>query len=754
MRRLAATLMSMLVLSGLVTAPALGSGDPGPFTTFIDRHGGTPQERTRLYKGHMGVLLTNGSNGLLYLQWRLMNGLEVGEATGGSLNASCCDIGSGTGPGDGTYAWSAATQLVPSASPMSGWVPTELRGPDYTWIPNCFRDAFNSAADTLKDRVARFGGRSPAVEAWLATQNAVFAACSDPNATLPAPMTNAPAWLKADRAYQEAAFALYKGQNQDAFARFQAIARDPKSPWAPKGLYLSARAMHREALAHPSPQAFAAARAAIAPLQARPDAYGYGEVHAMLRALAYRDHPDLLFKKLDEELSAKAPVSDLAKGLRDYVTLSAKFSPHPDLADWLQTLRVYDREPALAHATERWTATGKTHWLILALALVRSGDMQAARLAEAAGALPKSDPAWLTAQYHQMRLGFATGDPAALRARVDAILASDLSGSDRNLFLALRTQLATSLPDLMRFALRTPFCSEGPEYCSGADWILADDRLAKSATGDKLVALGPETEAILDRLPLRSRMAASAGLPQELRLDLALTNYGRAVQLQDNVAIDRLAGELAILLPEVRHDWLTIRGTRPGPAKRFAEAFVLAKIPGVAPDLATYTRPQGTLHEWQGHWWDWMILPRAATVAIDPPIPSQYNGWSYWDGAADTDSDLVCYGYCGSGDFALRLPRFAAALQPMAQAERNRLLFYNDEDKTKLPSGSIAAWTSLLDYAQAHPRDPRSPEALYWLIRITHWGRAHDRVGYRAFRLLHTRYPGSTWTQRSPYYYD
>ena len=591
----------------------------------------------------MGVLLTNSSDGLLYLQWRLMSGLEVGQEAGTTLNRSCCGLPTMGGAEDGVASWANATKLVPGLPPASVWIATELRGPNYTSIPNCFRDAFDTAAETLRDRVARFGAHNPAVKAWLATQNAVFEACSKPDAVLPAAMPNAPAWLHADRLYQEAAFALYKGQNDDAFNRFQAIAHDKTSPWQPKALYLAARTRHREALAHPSPQAFAAARAAIAPLQAQPNAYGYDQVHGMLRALAFRDHPDLLFKKLDEELQAKAPVADLAKGLRDYVTLSTRITPRPDLAVWLATLRSGARDQAFAHATERWAVTKKVHWLVAALALARTGDPQARTLAVDAAAVPKDSPAWLTAQYHQMRLTFARDDVASLRKRVDAILASDLSSSDHNLFLGLRTQLATSLPDLMRHALRRAFCSEAPENCFQPDWMRYDGRLALTGKSKVPVAIGPESSAILDRLPLRLRMEASATLPEPLRLDLALTNYGRAVQLQDNAAIDRLAGELATLLPVIRQEWLTIRRTRPGPAKRFAEIFVLAKIPGVAPDLIDYTRPQGTVRAWQGRWRDWVILPAPARNPVAPPLPSFYNQWDYWAASYDNSQpDLAC----------------------------------------------------------------------------------------------------------------
>ena len=61
-------------------------------------------------------------------------------------------------------------------------------------------------------------------------------------------MAEAPDWLKADRAYQEAAFDLYDGRNVEAAGRFAAIAKGNASPWRSKGLYLSARALQREAL--------------------------------------------------------------------------------------------------------------------------------------------------------------------------------------------------------------------------------------------------------------------------------------------------------------------------------------------------------------------------------------------------------------------------------------------------------------------------------------------------------------------------
>ena len=55
-----------------------------------------------------------------------------------------------------------------------------------------------------------------------------------------------------------------------------------------------------------------------------------------------------------------------------------------------------------------------------------------------------------------------------------------------------------------------------------------------------------------------------------------------------------------------------------GPDKRFAEFFVLAKIPGVRTDLPTdypgeYERVGGRrVADFQAHWADWMIAPARA----------------------------------------------------------------------------------------------------------------------------------------------
>lgn len=736
--------------------PVFGSADPGPYPIFIDRNGGNgPAERARLFGGRLGMLTARSPKPLLYLDWRLLHGLAVGPAAGTALTTPCCGEAASLGPDDGVYGWLEARKIVPEVAESPYYIPTERSGPDYTSVQNCFRDAFDTATATLRDRAQRYGKASPAVRAWVQTQDAVFDACGNEGAALPAPMADAPAWLKADRAYQEAAFALYNRRNEEAARRFEAIGRDPSSPWRSKGQYLKVRALQREALARRDPASIARSRAALQELASAPaGTYGRSEVRKMLRALAYRDRPDALLAQLESELARPQADGDIAFALRDYLLLGEKASAAPEIADWIETLQGGEGAPGLDHARRRWAATKDPAWLLAALSLVAPDDPAAPGLAAEAASVRRGDPAWLTAQYHLTRLTIAKAESGPTRARLDSILADpNLTLGERNLFKAARAQVAADLGELARFSLRQAFCGGPGEYCVGDDWARNDDNLAPHRGG--WVGLGADARAIIDRLPLEARIALSrsADLPAPVRLDIALTNFARAVQLRDDPAVDGIARDLAVLLPQMRRDWQAIAAARPGEAKSFAEYFAMAKLPGLRTDLIafSYTRPVGTVADFQGRWTDWMIVPSAAGAQGAFPAPNAYQSGFWIDSTGDL-ADLTCLGACGRSAFPLHLPPFVAAEQEKAALERAAFRTYDQDGPA--PSGASSLWDEALALVRARPKDPRSPEMLYRLIRVARWGGNHDHLGRRAFQLLHARYPGSEWARRSPYYYD
>lgn len=746
MRRAVAATLAML---------AVGSGGPPPVPDYVTSYALNAVDLSALSGGHLGILKAAAPSPILYLDWRLLNGLAVGKEAGAALAKPCC----GDSSADPTYRWIDARRQVPGASTDIYYISTEREGPNYTTIPTCFSDAFVTATVTLKDRIGRYGASSPGVRAWLAGQDAVFQSCSKPGVVLPALAVDAPAWLRADRAYQEAALALYDGRYADAERGFAAIGKDRHSPWQPKALYLQARVALRSATVHLDAPGFAHAHAAIRQLGAAPSgSYGQDQIPTTQQLLLYREHPRELLARLDHDLNQHDPAPDIAVKFKDYLSLSDVSTARPEAGDWIRTLQAKDRKAGLAHAQQQWSATHHVAWLAAALSLAMPDDAAAPTLARDAAAVAPDSPAWLTTQYHLTRLTLLKTPLAETRSRTDAILArNDLTSSDRNIFSAIRTQLSTGLDDFVRHALRQPYCTATDGGCVPGNFPAGDGLIGKQ--GASYVGLGGDARAVIDRLPLKERMALAQAmaLPRELRLDIALTDYARAVQLQDDAAIDATATQLADLLPQVRDDWRAIVRLRPGPDRRFAEFFVMAKIPSLRSDLAGYSRPEGKEPEFSGYWVDWMLLPRGhATVLRAFPPTRAYTPDEYWSGNDDEapdGADMACFGKCGRGIFAFHMPVFAGDLFAKARAERGFFLA-GDGKPDRIPPDATSLWGEMLDYARLHPKDPRTPETLYRLIRVARWGGNHDHLGKRAFLLLHARYPRSVWATKSPYYYD
>lgn len=792
---------ALKVVAGFLAAAALGSAAlaSGVYQTLpwcLDQYGGDLPDRQARYDGRLGVVMAHAPDSHLFMAWRLLHGLPVGREIGAKLEVPCCSRPyDADAPISGVNAWLESRKIVPGAAVVES-VATGRDGPDYTVIDNCFDGAFDTAARTLKDRADAHGAASPEVAAWLKTQDVVFEACAKPEAKLPPATARPPVWLAQDRAYQEAAFSLYQGQYADAASRFAAIGRDAASPWRGLSPYLIARSQMRAALVERTDASYERARLSLEALGDAPaGTFGMEDALGLMRVIKYRLRPDDLLKEEGPTLNARVLIADAAVAFRDVNMLGRTVAQPPEMVDWIRTLKPRPAPPAdsekeiteadsaksqrdadlaaLAHARQRWGATRDPAWLVAALSLIDPGQSDARALIADADRVAPNSPAWLTAQYHAIRLSLPDGDPTVLRPRLDALLArTDLSVSDRNLFTAQRAQVAADLDDFSRFALRKRLCiredyeeeTDKEKACVREYWF---ESAELSGIFDRdgrkgVVGLGEDARAVIDRLPLADRqaLARNASLPAKHRLDISLTNFTRAVQLQNNAAIDAAAGDLTVLLPQMAADWRTLMAAKPGPAKRFAEFYILAKVPSLRIDLVDYRRPEGaTVAQFQGTWVDWIVPAAGRPPGGKSPALTEYqqDGLSPPFNAPDSATDLTCLGECGRGAAPLRMPDFAAAGQ--TQAAKERAYFWSaehgyDADPPPVPPGAVAAWDEMLTFAAANPNDPRTPQALYWLVRVGRWGGSHDHSGRRAFKLLHARYPASDWAKRSPYYYD
>lgn len=91
----------------------------------------------------------------------------------------------------------------------------------------------------------------------------------------------------------------------------------------------------------------------------------------------------------------------------------------------------------------------------------------------------------------------------------------------------------------------------------------------------------------------------------------------------------------------------------------------------------------------------------------------------------------------------------------LSAAERQQA---TDEAAKLGAAGAAPDWlgAQTIAFAQAHPQDPRVPEALYLVVRATRYGCTDDKTGdfsKRAFDLLHGHYPNSEWAKKTPYWF-
>ncbi|HEY0838317.1 MAG TPA: hypothetical protein VGE72_30705, partial [Azospirillum sp.] len=332
-RAIAPLLLAAFAL-GANGGPALASGAVLPQMVFVSQGGFATDAPPAYAADRLGVVMTGFDGRRLFIAYRRLMGRPLTAEAMLELSKPCCAFADSLPHAVG--AWADARKAVPDAPELDAHDIDPYRTADndpYVYVPNCAPDAFRTAAATLTDRIAAHGAAAPAVRDWLAGQDQVFKACPATDAPPPADVAaDAPAWLRADRAYQQAAAALYQRRHADAAARFTAIAADAASPWRERAPYLVARA-HARAVAEATnaqkrAQAAEAYRAAAKRVLDDPDLAGWREDIGRLDArVAYHAEPGPRARALEAALLAAPEDAVPAVEVDDLVTLARL---HPD----------------------------------------------------------------------------------------------------------------------------------------------------------------------------------------------------------------------------------------------------------------------------------------------------------------------------------------------------------------------------------------------------------------------------------------
>ncbi len=717
------TLATILVLLGWA-APATACGPvfERAFFTY-SLHPNPPFED--FAQGRLGILQPTYARSYLAVAHRVMAGHPLDEAQQREVTQLWMDRITFSGPhaDDTTAMWLDARASVAGADeapPLS--LHRDLPGTSWGSYLNCTPDAFETAAQTLQDLVVQLGAASPHVRDWIHLQDQVFANCGGDDLVVPrlGPGRGAapPKIIRAHRAYQAASACFYAEQFIEAQRRFDAIGRDPRSPWAPIAPYLAARAAVRQASLAPDGvdlDAMAAAEARIAALltgDVSPDLRPH--LIALMDYAAFRTHPEgqlhMLASRLsDSEIdgSIRHLVDDYTRLLdrweSDFATLAAS---DDDLTEWVLAFQGH-RDGVPERAFERWTDSGSSAWLIAALVHATPDFDRTEYLLAGASALSPGDPAYPTAAYHQARLLSATGRLAEAREVLDAARSFDtLDEPARNTLTSARLALATDLDEFVALA---------PRQCAGIglewDWRLVDpppEGTPPMLDADAAALLGGALplELVID-------VARRDALPTSVRRDAALSAWVRATLLRDHgtgVPAAQLAADIDSALAPLLEEYLAADDET---GQHHAAVLALLQLPGATPHV-----PSG-------------LGRREPLTEID----SYRDNW--WSGTLGHTRDGI-------------------APLPFLDATQAEALASELEALRAAPIAPDYLCEQALALAEDLPDDPRAPQALHLAVRATRYTITGDDTGTwsrRAFETLHREYPDSEWAEKTPYWY-
>lgn len=626
---------------------------------------------------------------------------------------------------------------------------------DYAVWPNCQDDAFRAAAHTLDDRIGKFGATNKDVREWVNGQDVVFANCPQQRLTLPVPLdSNASSWLRADRAYQVAAATFYNGQYDEAYKQFQAIASDRSSPWSTPAAYLSARCKVRKALEH------------VADPNVKPDMPPLGEAESMLKSILtdpaqkpmhsaaesllgfveFRLHPDERGEELAATLMKPHGGEHFRQDLHDYTLLLDVTEPDDDMSDWIRTLNregqarrdaVSAASPAPGqkvapnhHALDKWHEMKSLPWLVAALMLEPAGSPAAAELRAAATKVPPSSPAYLTAQYHAVRLAAQGGDTGPARKELDTLASSEMPASAANLFQEQRARIAPTFAAFLKEAQLKPV-----GVLSGEGGNETAD-VPTEGGGIYFDVYAAETLNKRTPLALMSDAVKDTGLAPPLRRKLAMAAWTRAVLLQDSERADELAQIVSSAEPSLAKEMASFREAK-GEAKQFQGVWILLRHPGMRPFVEPGNPSRSDQPEerdaFRDNWW-------CGDVGAHAAVETRGN-----------EPDCSGLSDCPNSDPDPNFPFAAWASDQDRSAARREW-----EALRKVGTAPKYLGEQTIAWVKAHGDDPRAPEALAQVVTATHYGcstKETTPISKAAFTLLHQRYPTSEWAKRTKYYY-
>jgi hypothetical protein len=738
------------LLCGIATA-AWATGEYIPEIRFVSRSGQDPKNNLSYFHGRLGVLRPTFDDNRLFAAYRQLMGGTFTDGQAQELLKSCCDAPVAA-PGDTAREWGEVRKRVLSSPPPeTGSGPSRNRPPELAALDvTCFPQAYRNAAATLVQRIQEHGATDPSLREWTTAEDTVLSNCwAETAVPVELPATE-PAWLKADRAYQIATAYFYRYDYARAAGLYTAIGQDATSPWRKLGRYLAARAAVHAAIVAKTPDSIAAAQTALDGIAGDPALAEYhNDAPHLASMLAFGTRPQERAQELAKSLLGAELPATLAVDVHDLRDLERSGKRYTDVGAWIYDINVLNSEKGRqnsevkADVLTRWRNSHALPWLVAAMMFVGPDDSDSADVMAAAQAIEANSPAYHTLGWNRMRLLIGQGKTDDARAELDQLLAdsSALPEGVGNLLRYHRLKLARDVGEYVKFAPRR---GEFLMYVRDENFETAPialplppkkwGRYNDSVLGwrSELSQKDPlflDTDAVFGMtvfmpLPMLAQVVLTPGLPANIKRDLGLAVWTRAVLLDDADTAKSMADAIAPFFPQFADNWKTYRNAGDADRKKFEAALLLLKLPAARPYAATglgYTYKRDQIGRFGPRWWR--------------------SEQDLFDSMDDNGIPVLC------SDCGLPMPLVAP---PFITDKDKETAKANNERLRKLPDAPSYLGSIVIPWAKAHPNDPRVPEALHLVVRATQYGEQDSDTSKAAYDLLQSRFRRSPWTAKTP----
>lgn len=328
--------LSRLVVTLLLSIILLSSAEPcgpGYVSPVFDRKNAPEYPYTGYASGQLGIIKQDYRRSLLIAAYRYLAGGSFSPDEQQSLmeiwqSTIDRDYPTQDNVDEVVKVWLAKRKEVLPKEEKIPQIYVERSYGGYDFFPNCTKNAFETATETLADRISSHGPNDASVQNWLDGQDAVFKNCASGSATPEDVPVGSPTWLQKDRAYQRAAAAFYSLDYNGAKKQFADIALDTESPWSETADYLVARTLIRQASLTPSSAAakpyYEEAEAKLSRFTSRTGKFT-ASAERMLGLVKFRLYPKERTSELAKTLAFQSGNANFKQDVIDYTWLLDKF---------------------------------------------------------------------------------------------------------------------------------------------------------------------------------------------------------------------------------------------------------------------------------------------------------------------------------------------------------------------------------------------------------------------------------------------